>query len=139
MDDFCKPKIVYGQFQDGAEYSFASDHIYLSSNEYLLIVHEYSPKCLLAFLNSKASEWMLGNITWSLGGNSKIGQKSNFLKLPVPILSCEQQKSFDKLVEIVLDGKIECKDTQMVEHEIDLLVYQLYNLTKEEIAVVEKI
>ena len=74
-DDFFKPKIVYGQFQDGAEYSFAEEGVFLSSNEYMLISKNYSSKCLLAFLNCKTSEWLLGNITGNLGGNAKIGQK----------------------------------------------------------------
>ena len=75
LEDFFLPKIVYGQFQDGAEYSFAESGVFLSSNEYMLITHHYSSKCLLAFLNSKASEWLLGQITGNLGCNEPYGQR----------------------------------------------------------------
>ena len=135
---FALPKIVYGQFQDSAEYSFAEEHIFLSSNEYVLITNNYSAKCLLAFLNSKPSEWMLGHIAGSLGGNAKIGQKSNFLKLPVPILSVQQQKQYDDIVSDILSMKKHGLDSCQEEKRIDNLIYQLYNLTPEEIAVIEK-
>ncbi len=135
---FALPKIVYGQFQDSAEYSFAEEHVFLSSNEYVLITNNYSAKCLLAFLNSKPSEWMLGHIAGSLGGNAKIGQKSNFLKLPVPILSVQQQKQYDDIVSDILSMKKHGLDSCQEEKRIDNLIYQLYNLTPEEIAVIEK-
>ena len=41
-EDFGKPKIVYGQFQDSVEYCFAESGVYLSSNEYLLLCPNYS-------------------------------------------------------------------------------------------------
>ena len=97
-EDFNKPKIVYGQFQDGAEYSFAEEGMYVSSNEYILISPSFSPKSLLALLNCKASEWLLGNITGNLGGNAKIGQKSNFLKLSIVKLTEELQHSLDSIL-----------------------------------------
>ena len=136
-EDFNKPKIVYGQFQDGAEYSFAEEGVMLSSNEYLLITHNYSSKCLLAFLNSKASEWMLGNITGSLGGNVKIGQKSNFLKLPVAQLSCAQQTEFEKIVDKILSAKKANENTTKNEEIIEGMIYSVYGLTNDEIKVIK--
>ena len=138
MDDFFKPKIVYGQFQDGAEYSFAEEGVFLSSNEYMLITHNYSSKTLLAFLNCKTSEWLLGNITGNLGGNAKIGQKSNFLKLSIAQLSEEQQKEFDKLVDEILQKKKQHQDTEELEKQIDRKVYKVYNFTEQEIKEIER-
>ena len=128
---------MYGQFQDGAEYSFAGQGVMLSSNEYLLITHNYSARCLLAFLNSKVSEWMLGNLTGSLGGNAKIGQKSNFLRLPVAQLPQNQQAEFDKIVDTILSAKKENRNTDMTEEVVDSMVYRVYGLTEEEINVIE--
>ena len=131
-EDFFKPKIVYGQFQDGAEYSFDEEGVFLSSNEYMLIAKNYSSKCLLAFLNSKASEWLLGNITGNLGDNAKIGQKSNFLKLSVAQLSKQQQQDFDKVVDLILNYKRSNQDTTSLEKHIDNMICDLYKLTDEE-------
>ena len=137
-DDFNKPKIVYGQFQDSAEYSFAEAGVFLSSNEYMLITHQYSSKCLLAFLNSTASEWLLGNITGNLGGHAKIGQKSNFLKLAVAQVGDDLQTQFDMIVDNILALKKENKDSRILEKQIDTMIYAIYGLNNEEIQFIEK-
>ena len=134
LEDFFLPKIVYGQFQDGAEYSFAESGVFLSSNEYMLITHHYSSKCLLAFLNSKASEWLLGQITGNLGCNAKIGQKSNFLKLSIAQLNVEGQKVFEDYVDSILGNK---EDAEKYEALIDREIYKVYGLTADEIKVIE--
>lgn len=138
-DDFFKPKIVYGQFQDGAEYSFAEAGVFLSSNEYMLITHDYSSKCLLAFLNCKTSEWLLGNITGNLGGNAKIGQKSNFLKLSVAQLPKKEQAEFDVAVDKILQARKSHQDTAILECQIDKAVYKIYGFSEAEINEIESV
>ena len=138
-EDFNKPKIVYGQFQDGAEYSFAEKGVYVSSNEYILISPTFSPKSLLALLNCKASEWLLGNITGNLGGNAKIGQKSNFLKLSIPKLSKELQCSLDNIVDDILAKQKRGEDTIELENSINKIVYMVYGFTNQEIKEIEKL
>ena len=137
MEDFFTQRIVYGQFQDGAEYSFAEEGIFLSSNEYMLITKNYSAKCLLAFLNSKIIEWLLSITTGSLGGNAKIGQKSNFLKLPIPKLPEKQQAEFDSIVDKILKVKKEHKEAAEIEEVVDSKLYKFYSLTPEEIDFIE--
>ena len=134
LEEFFLPKIVYGQFQDGAEYSFTESGVFLSSNEYMLITHHYSSKCLLAFLNSKASEWLLGQITGNLGCNAKIGQKSNFLKLSIAQLNVGGQKVFEYYVDSILGNK---EDAEKYEALIDREIYKVYGLTADEIKVIE--
>lgn len=60
--------------------------------------------------------------------------------IPIPNATLEQQKQIADLVQSIQDTKqnnIET-NTSTLEHEIDKLVYQLYNLTEEEIAVIER-
>lgn len=60
--------------------------------------------------------------------------------IPIPNATLEQQKQIADLVQSIQDIKqnnIEA-DTSTLEYEIDKLVYQLYNLTPEEIAVIEQ-
>ncbi len=60
--------------------------------------------------------------------------------IPIPNATLEQQKQIAGLVQGIQDTKqnnIEA-DTSTLEHEIDKLVYQLYNLTPEEIAIIEQ-
>ena len=84
-------------------------------------------------------EWLLGNLTGNLGGNSKIGQKSNFLKLSIPILSHEMQKDFDNLVDSILSAR-KNKDIHLsvsYEQIIDKRIYEIIGLTNEEIQIIE--
>lgn len=100
----------------------------------MLITHHYSAKCLLAFLNSKVSEWLLGQITGNLGCNAKIGQKSNFLKLSIAILSEEQQARFEEYVDSILADRA---GSAPYEALIDKEIYNVYGLTNEEICLIE--
>ena len=99
----------------------------------MLITRNYSSKCLLAFLNSRTSEWLLDKITGNLGGNAKIGQKSNFLKLSVAQLSSEEQMKFDILVDEILQAKKDHKNTMILEQQIDEIIYKVYNFSETEI------
>ena len=60
-------------------------------------------------------------------------------RLPVPKISFRRQRPFIRLVDEILDAKKAdpSADTAEVEGEIDRLVYKLYGLTEDEIAVVE--
>ena len=105
----------------------------------MLITKDYSSKCLLAFLNCKASEWLLGNITGNLGGNAKIGQKSNFLKLSVAQLSKNEQVEFDTIVDEILRTRKSNQDTTILEHQIDKAIYKIYGFSEAEIIEIESV
>ncbi|MBI2968919.1 MAG: Eco57I restriction-modification methylase domain-containing protein [Bacteroidetes bacterium] len=57
--------------------------------------------------------------------------------IPTPILSTKNEKYFIILVDKILSGKKSGKDTSVLEHEIDVMVYKLYNLTHEEIKTID--
>lgn len=94
-------------------------------------------KYILAILNSKLFEYALLRIY--LEGDTFKSKNAIIQNFPVPPISGKT----DKLVNIV-DGIISAKqtnpsaDTSALETEIDRLVYQLYGLTDEEIAIIEK-
>lgn len=64
---------------------------------------------------------------------------SQLKEIPIPLITLKQQDSISILVLKILDCKKQdpSADTTALEAEIDQLVYQLYGLTEEEIAVVE--
>jgi hypothetical protein len=59
--------------------------------------------------------------------------------IPIPKATIEQQKQVAEIVDVILNEKKDNgnADTSDMEREIDRLVYKLYNLTDEEIAVIE--
>ena len=64
--------------------------------------------------------------------------KEPLMGIPLPQTSYMQQNMIE-LVETIISIKKQDKnsDTTVLEHEIDQLVYKLYGLTDEEIAIVE--
>lgn len=132
-----KPKIVWGQFQDSAEYAFAEHGIFLSNNEYMLLCPNCDEKCLRAFLNSKAMAWLLSKIIGSLGGNAKIGQKSNFIKLSVLILSAQAQSYYASLVDSIIMEMQNGNPIEMIEKRLNSSIYELFCLDANEIRIIE--
>ena len=58
-------------------------------------------------------------------------------QIPIPKIEEKDQQPFVALVDQILELKKAGKDTQALENEIDALVYRLYDLTADEIAIVE--
>ncbi|CAA6821988.1 MAG: Unknown protein [uncultured Sulfurovum sp.] len=65
-------------------------------------------------------------------------QKINMLKLPIPKISKEAQKPFEILVDKILKLKEKKQPTKVLEDEIDVMVYKLYGLSEDEIAIIER-
>ena len=98
-------------------------------------------KYALAVLNSTLVSFWYRIYFRSLalaGGYLRIG--NNEIKtIPIPDATFEQQAPIIKIVDQILDAKRTNPDADVsaFEKEIDSLVYSLYNLTPQEIAIVE--
>ena len=65
---------------------------------------------------------------------------NNYVKeFPIPEPTCEQQALIIELVDLILGAKRANpnREVSALENEIDQIVYLLYDLTPEEIAIVE--
>ena len=91
---------------------------------------------ILGLLNSKPVRFWHKKI-FPEGLHIKIYQLK---EIPIPVVSFEKQDTVVGLVnQILLKKKSNpSADTSFLEYEIDKLVYQLYNLTPEEIAIIEQ-
>lgn len=92
---------------------------------------------LLAILNSKLIAFLMK--IWSISRRGGyLEYKVQYIeKIPIKNISEKEQKPFIELVEKVLAGRKNDNDTTELENQIDQLVYQLYELTKEEIEIIE--
>ncbi len=99
-------------------------------------------KYITALLNSKCIYFAMRK--FYMGGGIEGELKTNNLeKIPIPKITPQNQKLADKITdgtEAILEakGKDPKANTQKLEKEIDALVYQLYNLTDEEIKIIEE-
>ena len=100
----------------------------------------YSLHKLIGVLNSKLiSFWFTS--TFAKDQRKLFPQfKINELKMfPVPIKDCEILNKIEVIVKeiLLLTAEDSKTDTQVLEQEIDAMVYELYGLSAEEIAIVE--
>jgi hypothetical protein len=136
-EEFEKPKILYSDitkylwFTLDKESLFTNDRCYLITGENL----EY----LSSFLNSQLFRFVFAENFPELQGNSKKMLKVIFEQIPVKQISADLQQPFiEKVNEILAIKKADAQaDTTHLEADIDQMVYELYGLTDEEIAIVE--
>ena len=93
-------------------------------------------KYLTALLNSKLIAYWLRNKGKMQGNNYQI-DKEPLLAIPLIKPSESISKELEKIVTKILERKTEGKESNALEQEIDKVVYQLYDLTDEEIAIIE--
>lgn len=99
---------------------------------------DYDLKYLLGIMNSKLGEYWFNTNGKKRGVGVDIGVKV-FRQFPVKKASLVEQGIIINLVDNVLSIKNENPniDTKSLENEIDQMVYKLYGLTEDEIAIVE--
>ncbi len=104
-----------------------------------------NPLLILGVLNSSFMSWYAReNFKDKHMSGGYLGlNKGNLEKLPMFELEKSNQPTADKIIVLVdkilaLKEKDPKANTQKLEKEIDALVYQLYNLTDEEIKIIEE-
>ncbi len=147
LEDFEKEKIVYGEivqeprfYLDNGEcelgYFYAEATSFILTGEHL--------RYLLGMLHSKLITFAFKTFYAGGGlGESGYRYKKAFIeRLPIPKITPQNQELADKITDgakqiLALKEKDPKANTQKLEKEIDALVYQLYNLTDEEIKIIE--
>ncbi|EQA9763840.1 class I SAM-dependent DNA methyltransferase [Campylobacter coli] len=137
--EFEKEKIVWASVGH-IEHSFIPKDMLLQDTNYFFST---SNRYLLGILNSKPITHYLADIQTPLGNTGAFrNYKYNIEKLPIPKINSKNQKIADELVNSVdeiLKAKEQDKNanTQELENKINSLVYKLYNLTEDEIKIIE--
>lgn len=139
-DKFDLPKIVYPEISKESRFTFAPDSLIFNNKAFFIPLDD---KFLLGYLNSKLAWFYLKKICSVLGDPDKGGRLElrtvHIETLPVPETKPNSRGEISKVVDKILSLKKKdpATDTSDLEAEIDQLVYKLYNLTEEEIKIVE--
>lgn len=106
-----------------------------NSCNYILPSHSIDLYCLLGFLNSKTLNWFFR--CFSTNSNVNGYEVDNF---PIPWLDLDVQLRISELVKEVIETKRinNLTDTSAIEKQIDEFVYQAYELSKEDIKIIEQ-
>jgi adenine-specific DNA-methyltransferase len=134
-------KIVIRQTGDSLIAALDAKQFIVRDNLYTIVMKEgqrIKLKYILGLLNSRLLNWYYQTIMNPEKGEALAQVKRNHIaRLPIPDVPQEKQAPIVKLVEKIIAAKKSGEDTNSQEAEIDRLVYTLYGLTDEEIAVVE--
>jgi len=132
-------KVIWGLTADKWAFAYDDKKHYLPSNGYILTSDEIPIRYLLGLLNSKLLHFYFGFIGIMTAGGAYTLKAATIEALPIPFTISEQQEPIIKCVDRILAAKKKDSnaDTSALESEIDQLVYKLYGLTDDEIAIVE--
>jgi type I restriction-modification system DNA methylase subunit len=138
--DFSKPKIVVPQRSTRNTFGYNEVPWYASADVYFITLKEQSIslKYVLSLLSSKLYYLWLYHRGKRKGETLELYQQP-LSEIPIKRLDKSQQKPFVDLVDRILAAKQRNPDADVsaLEREIDRLVYRLYDLTPDEIAIVE--
>ena len=132
--EFESNKIIYPDIVIKPQFAWDESNSFLGNTLYLIPTNE---KFLLAFLNSKLLFWFYLQISPQIRGGYVRYIAQYVKQIPIPKIEEKDQQSFVALVDQILELKKAGEDTQALENEIDEMVYRLYDLTDEEIAIVK--
>ena len=133
--EFERPKIVYPDIAQGTEFSFDDERYFLGNTLYLLPTKEM---WLLGLLNSRAVFWFYTKTSTQIRGGFVRFIAQYVSQIPIPDMVPTQKARISKLVNQILAAKQANPnaDVSDLENEIDQIVYSLYCLTADEIAIV---
>ncbi|GAA8498733.1 class I SAM-dependent DNA methyltransferase [Helicobacter pylori] len=142
LEDFEKEKIVYPCIMAKEPcFVYEEKGFYAPAPANIITGDKTEIKYITALLNSKCIYFAMRK--FYMGGGIEGELKTNNLeKIPIPQITEKNQELADKITDgakqiLALKEKDPKANTQELEKEIDALVYQLYNLTDEEIKTIE--
>ena len=137
LEDFEKSKIVWKEM--GSLPAFTLDNKNYYANDTCRILTGDNLYYLVAIFNSKCWDFIFKKFYAGGGlGDEGFRYKSEFmLDTTIPEIDKKTEKEIINLVEKVIEGKKKGIDTREFEEEIDKMVYKLYDLTEEEVGIIE--
>ncbi|MDU9762649.1 class I SAM-dependent DNA methyltransferase [Helicobacter pylori] len=147
LEDFEKEKIVWNPVSGEYFFTFIKDEIYFNNSLFMMTSKTLKTRdfyYICGLLNTTLYKWLTIQMTNLITiGKYAYGSKDKIERLPIPQITEKNQELADKIIALV-DKILQAKEkdpkanTQELEKEIDALVYRLYNLTDEEIKIIEE-
>lgn len=119
-------------------FTYTDFDCYVSATFYVIQTNRVNMKYLTGLLNSKLIEYWLRNKGKMQGNNFQIDKEP---LLALPLINADEK--ITKLIELLVDAILSAKkdnpvaDTSVLEQQIDHLVFRLYELTYEEVKIVD--
>ncbi len=139
FDDFKEPKLIWIELTDTNKFAICNDEIYLLNSAYFLIPpQDLDINFLAGLLNSNTIKFFLKLIANTSGVGTTRWINIYVKEFPISRNSGIESKIINLVKQIIVTKKQSHQtSTISLEAQIDQLVYQLYDLTPEEIGIVE--
>lgn len=137
LDEFEKNKIVFSEIVSSPQFHFDDQKYYPEATVFFITGENL--KYLIALLNSEPVTYFF---TKYYAGGDLVGKyryKKAFLEnLPLPKINITEQQPFVNRVDNILSLRKKNQDSSSLEKEIDIMVYKLYDLSYEEVKMINK-
>lgn len=133
-----KEKIVAPQRSNTNTFGYNECEWYAMSDVFFItpLDNHFNLKYILALLNSKLYYFWLYHKGKRKGENLELTQ-TPLSEIPIKDIPLKEQEVFINLVDRIIEGKKSGIDMRELEEEVDRLVYRLYELSEEEIKIIE--
>ena len=93
---------------------------------------------ILGLMNSTLYKWLITQMTNLVEtGKYAYGAKDKIERLPIPKVDSKTEAKFIQIVQEIVESKKQGRDTKELESTLDAMVCKLYNLSDDEIRLVE--
>ena len=139
---FEQPKILIREAGNKITATFDDNDYYIMSSLYngILIDKKFELKYLLALINSKLFQYQMNLLTFekTKGAFTK-ARIFHYYKLPIKNIDINIQRIFIQLVDKILSKRKNNFDSDIseIESEIDIKIYKLYDLTYDEVLIID--
>ena len=135
---FEQDKIIMRQTSDCIRATYDKDSFYALNSLLVLTLKKeckYSYYYALGVLNSSVTDYIYANLTQESGRVFAEVKPKNVRKLYIPKMSDDEQKIIENLVIEIMNGKLTIDEGQK---KINNLIYNFYNLSEDEIKIIEE-
>jgi len=136
--EFDKPKIVWGNLSRQPAFGFSEGIGYVSAPANIIPIETDKLFFVLAFLNSKAGEFVLNTISASRQNDYFEYKPMYVSQIPIPDAPDALREKIARVAQQCLDAaKSKPAKLPTLEAKLNQLVYQAYGLDADDIAVIE--
>ena len=127
-------KLVWAKRTEGKKFTYTEAPLYGTANLFFINSNRVNLKYITALLNSSLMYFYMQERLKHTGDLLQI-DKNQFMKIPLYV--CDDVEPFEKLVDEIIELKKQGLNTSNLENKIDEKFYNLYELTKEEINIID--
>ena len=138
---FNSEKIITPQLQNKSSFTIDKNSFFPDAGGYMLIKKEndlIDLKVYLGIFNSSLFYYFIKQTSTPYNNNYYYFKTNYIQPFSIPEINETFQVLIIPIVEKIISLKLLYEDTSLLENEINKLVYDLYNLTDDEIAIIEQ-